>query len=155
MPLRDSLRARSPDPALIEQLETLCSEVLQRISNGRECVDLLAQIETSSGCHYGRDYFVELWGREDSRDFAERAALGPAKYVPDLTHDELLDLVGLIREQTEPAADYYLDLFERNVTHPAASDLIFWPSNYWPKGYEPTCEEIVEKATASGNVIRL
>jgi hypothetical protein len=82
--------------------------------------------------------------------------MGEAPHVPDLTRDELIDVVRLILEQPPtPRTDYYLQLFCRNVPHSAPSDLICYPEYYWPEGYQPTPVEIVEKALDSANIIRL
>ncbi len=47
--------------------------------------------------------------------------------------------------ETEEEDDHYLQLFENNVPHPGASDLIFWPEREFG-AHEPTAEEIVDRA---------
>ncbi|GLC28921.1 bacteriocin immunity protein [Clostridium omnivorum] len=60
-----------------------------------------------------------------------------------LSKNELIEIVKRIInvEGTEEEIDEMIEVFERNVPHPAASDLIFYPE----KG-EVTPEEIVEEA---------
>jgi hypothetical protein len=45
---------------------------------------------------------------------------------------------------TQEDADDLVDLFVRNVPHPEADDLIFYPQKEF--GHEPTPEEVVDRA---------
>jgi len=155
MALRHSLLISAPPGELVDRLEALCVQILREMDGGGDCTPQLSEIEALTGLSYPGGAFFELWGVESERNFAERAALGVAPHVPDIRPDELAEIVNLIRKNPGPVGKYYLDLFTRNVTHPAPSDLIYWPNIYWPKGYEPTAEEIVEKAIASSNVVKL
>ncbi|SDY69996.1 bacteriocin immunity protein [Thermoactinomyces sp. DSM 45892] len=58
------------------------------------------------------------------------------------TRDELVEIVRKIMnsEGTEEELDEMIDLFNQNVPHPEASDLIFWDNR------NLTVEEIVEEA---------
>ncbi|WP_326513934.1 bacteriocin immunity protein [Clostridium intestinale] len=60
-----------------------------------------------------------------------------------LTKNELVEIVERIinTEGTEEEIDEMIEVFERNVPHPAALDLIFYPEKN-----EVTPEEIVEEA---------
>jgi hypothetical protein len=154
--LRESLLARTPDPDLVAKLKALCDEIVHRVENTQEdCSALLDEIGQLSGCRFDETYFRTLYGWASHDDFARLVALGSPPRVEDITRDELIEVVTLILSSPFPLRDYYVALFNRNVTHPAGSDLIFWPQNHWPAGYEPTAEEIVDKATDPGNVIRL
>lgn len=68
-----------------------------------------------------------------------------------LSREELVAIVQRILdgEGTEEEQDRLVRLFDESVTHPEASDLIFWPKRYpdgsWP---EPTADEIVDAALA-------
>ena len=68
-----------------------------------------------------------------------------------LSREELVAIVQRILdgEGTEEEQDRLVRLFEESVTHPGASDQIFWPNRRadgsWP---EPTAEEIVDAALA-------
>lgn len=157
MPLRNALRVGRPARDKVEQFRALGSRLIECAQRGDDCSELLSELERrTGGLSYQPEYFADFGGAERLEDFAERAALGQAPRVSDIEPAELVDVVQLISEGAGDAvARYYLDLFSRNVSHPAASDLIYHPNNYWPKGYEPTAAEIVEKATAPVNVIRL
>ena len=68
-----------------------------------------------------------------------------------LTRDELIALVErIMRVNTadESEEDRLIDLFEESVVHPAASDLIFHPAEFFGEGHEPSAEEVVDAALA-------
>ena len=64
-----------------------------------------------------------------------------------LNRDELIELVSKILDTNYSEEDRvkFLNLFEQNVPHPQASDLIFWPDH---QGFEDdlTIKEIVDIA---------
>lgn len=157
MSLRNALRVSRPARDKVEQFRALGSQLIECAQRGADCSELLSELERrTGGLSYHREYFADFGGAENLEDFAERAALGQAPHVSDIEPAELVEVVQLICEGAGDAvARYYLDLFSRNVSHPAASDLIYHPDKYWPKGYEPTTSEIVAKAIAATNVIRL
>ncbi len=155
MPLREELRAKKPDAALLLRLEALCVAVIERVESGAPCADLLAEIEREAGRRYEAEYFFELHGFESPADFAARVALGEAPFVPDIRREELIELVDLVRIGIPPEADYYLEIFERNVSHPEPRLLVHGHKKYWPAGHRPSAEEIVEKAISADNVILL
>jgi hypothetical protein len=63
-----------------------------------------------------------------------------------MTRDELVQAVRriIVADGTEEELDSLLALVERNVPHPAVSDLIFYP----PNGIELSAEEVVGTALA-------
>jgi hypothetical protein len=157
MSLRNSLRASRPTPDRVEQFKALGLRLIEHAERGEDCSELLSELERrTGGITYEREYFADFGGAESIEDFAERAALGQAPHVADIESAELVEVVQLICEGAgDPISRYYLDLFSRNVSHPAPSDLIFHPHRYWPEGYEPSAAEIVEKAISPTNVIQL
>ncbi len=64
-----------------------------------------------------------------------------------LSRDDLIELANKIRDPQNDDDDIerWMDLFQQNVPHPEASDLIFWSQNHG-LGSNPTTEEIVDKA---------
>jgi len=48
--------------------------------------------------------------------------------IADITREELIEIVDRLSSDPENS-DFYLELFEANVPHPEASDLIYWPSD--------------------------
>lgn len=66
-----------------------------------------------------------------------------------MSRDELIDLVRRIMAaegETEEEADALVELFEANVPHPRASNLIFWPEHEIGERRELTPEEVVDLA---------
>jgi hypothetical protein len=70
-----------------------------------------------------------------------RAARPRYPRVPDITRDELVEIVSRIRTCQPPDQDWYLLLLETNTAHPAASGLILWPS---PELESASAEEIID-----------
>ena len=72
----------------------------------------------------------------------------------DLSRDELIVLVSRIIHwdtDDEDEQDRLVHLFDDSVTHPGASDLIFWPEHVLgpdAKGRELTPEQVVDIALA-------
>jgi hypothetical protein len=64
-----------------------------------------------------------------------------------LSRVELIELLDRISsgDGTEDELDAWVALFEKNVPHPEASGLIFWPERYG-LGTSPSHEKIVDKA---------
>lgn len=156
MALRETLRVGEADPKRIDAFRELYVQIIDRIDENVPYDDLLSAVAALSGGPADDPQYVEwLHGSDDVEEFAERAALGVAPRVLDLTREELVEIVRLIREGSAPRSRFYMDLFCRNVSHSAPSDLIYWPEKYWPKGYEPTAEEVVEKAIDPNAIIRL
>ncbi|MFK4761032.1 hypothetical protein ACI3KS_08880 [Microbacterium sp. ZW T5_45] len=60
----------------------------------------------------------------------------------DITREELIEIVDrVIADHGD--SDFYLELFQLNVPHPAASDLIYWPPDALA---EASSAQIVEAA---------
>jgi hypothetical protein len=72
----------------------------------------------------------------------------------DLSRDELIALVErIMRVETSDEAeeDRLIELFESSVTHPAASDLIFYPHKYFGEAFRrtsPSAKQVVDAALA-------
>ena len=85
-------------------------------------------------------------------DFIEIAATPEPKKVADLSRAELVDIVHRIKAaQAESEQQYYMALFDAQVTLPAASLLLFHPpakSRVPPNRWNPTPQEVVDLALA-------
>ncbi len=77
-------------------------------------------------------------------ELAARAAAPPARRVPDVTRDELAEIVRRIMA-VDPHTDFSVDLLEANVVMPGVTDLIFHPP---PHLEDAGAEEIVDEALA-------
>jgi len=88
--------------------------------------------------------FLGYAGSRTLEEFALEAARPAYPRVPDVTRDELVEVVRRILSGGADA-EYYLLLFTTNVTRPAASDLIFHPPSDLA---DASAEQIVDAAPA-------
>jgi hypothetical protein len=88
--------------------------------------------------------FLGYAGSRTLEEFALEAARPAYPHAPDVTRDELVEVVRRILDD-DPDAEYYLRLFTTNVAHPAASDLIFHPPSDLA---DASAEQIVDAALA-------
>lgn len=103
-----------PDPALVDQLETLIHQVVGGLEEGQNCDALVAEINALSGRSYEAEYFFELYGWTSEREAAEAAAKGPVPLIDDLTRGELVAVIKGFREIIEPNSTYFMELLELN-----------------------------------------
>ncbi|WP_229864811.1 bacteriocin immunity protein [Streptomyces spinoverrucosus] len=150
MDLRSELR---PPPVDQEQLDEICSEI-ERISDliarGGPADDAVAAFNQKTGHEYTILDFAEYYGWRSLEDFTREAARPAWPKVPDITRDELVEIVRRILAN-DPEARFYLRLFEVNVPHPRAADLIFHP----PAELQDAPAETVTDAALSYRAISL
>ncbi|XVQ11977.1 bacteriocin immunity protein [Spirillospora sp. CA-255316] len=92
---------------------------------------------------HGYEEFREYWGCESREEAALRAAWPAYPRVPDITRDELVEIVRRIRTSRSPEQEWYLLVLKTNTSHPGVSDLIFWPP---PELESASPEQIVDAA---------
>ncbi|MFH8562130.1 hypothetical protein [Streptomyces sp. NPDC017988] len=118
-----------PPPVEQQHAEGLCSEIeriADVIARGGPADDAIAAFNERTGHGYVPLDFTEYYGWRDLQDFAREAARSAWPKVPDITRDELTEIVRRVLAN-DADADYYLRLFEVNVPHPRAASLIFHP----------------------------
>ena len=165
MALRAELLLKPPSQQHIDRVRKAVSDILSGLDRGEEVGERINFLADLTGRKYIAADFEEIEARMSEEDFVGEAALPAACIVPDITRDELIEIVRLAMTVDPGAARYYCDLFDKNVAMPGASSLIYWPEDMkdWyrrhPDGsmsdYNPTPEEIVDKATAPGRIIYL
>jgi hypothetical protein len=125
--IRPSLIIGPPHPALVATLEQLAIEVVRAIDQRADAAPLLAQIHAlTDNPWYDEPFFRTLHSRNSPEEFAELAALGNPPTIPDLTRDEIVELIRLASKPEKPYQDYYLHFLDRNLPNAGISDLIFW-----------------------------
>ncbi|MEV6866008.1 bacteriocin immunity protein [Streptosporangium subroseum] len=142
-----------PPPVDHQRLDEICSEIEQIsdvIARGGPADDAVAAFNERTGHEYTPLDFAEYYGWRDLEDFAREAARPAWPKVPDVTRDELVEIVCRI-VANDPEADYYLRLFEVNVPHPQAADLIFHP----PAELQDAPSEAIVEAALSYRAIVL
>lgn len=80
------------------------------------------------------------------------ASLPRAKQINDLSREELEDIVRRAMDVANWDAEYYKELFNKNVPMTSASNLIFHPTGQYSGNiadYDPSPEDIVELAMAA------
>lgn len=122
-----------------------------------EWEDKLEMFNRLAGTAFGFKDFQGIYGGEDHSTWVRRVLnKRQIRSVPDVTRDELVELVRRAATVGEEAEAYML-VFDANVPRPKASNLIFYPPDYdartntWDGGrqiceYDPTPEQIVEWA---------
>lgn len=126
MDLRQELLPPSVDPRYLEQLELEISRISGLLATGRRADEAIDAFNELTGHQYAPLDFAEYDGSRDLADFALEAARPAHPRVPDVTRDELIEIVKRILA-VDSEIDYYLRLFQANVTCPGAQDLIFLP----------------------------
>jgi hypothetical protein len=131
-----------PPPADQQDLARLSREI-ERISDllatGRPADEAITSFNSSTGHQYGR---------ADLEDFALEAARPAYPRVPDITRDELIEIVRRI-SAADPESDHYLRLLQANVTYPGVHDLIYYPP---PELTEASPADIVDRALSHRSI---
>jgi hypothetical protein len=165
MALRAELLLKPPSQEHVDRVREAVNDILLGLDRGEDIGERIKFLTGLTGRRYIPTDFEEIEARMDEEDFVLEAALPAARIVPGITRDELIEIVRLAMTAGPLDALYYCDLFDKNVPMPGASSLIYWPEDMkdWrrrhPDGsmsdYNPTPEEIVDKATAPGRIIYL
>ncbi|MBO0854973.1 MAG: hypothetical protein J2P18_14565 [Nocardia sp.] len=118
-----------PPPVEEHILDEFCREIARiesLIWHGEPVAETVAAFNERTGRRYHWTAFAEYDEIRDLEDFALEAARPPHPRVPDLTRDELAEIIARMRSANLPAADldYYLRLVDNSVPHPAITDLI-------------------------------
>jgi hypothetical protein len=105
----------------IERIE----ELLQR-GERAAAEAAIAAFNEDTGHDYGPYHFLGYAGSRSAEEFAREAARAACPRVPGITREELVEIVRRILE-AGPDVHFYVLLFDSNVAHPRATDLIFHP----------------------------
>ncbi|MBE8470267.1 hypothetical protein [Streptomyces justiciae] len=146
MDLRPELR---PAPVPAARLRELVREIVrieELLHRGpqEEAEAAIAAFNADTGHTYGPYSFLSYAGSRSAEEFAREAARPAYPRLPDITREELVEVVRAAREPG-PDQPWFLLLFTTNVADPGASDLIFHP----PAGLEDaSAERIVDVAQA-------
>jgi hypothetical protein len=137
MELRPELLPPQVSPQRIEELGCEIDRIAEL--RGDVAQEAVATFKEMTGHDYSE--LFEYWGAESREEAAMRAAWPGHPRVPDITRDELVEIVRRIRTCLPPDQDWYLLVLETNTSHPTVSDLIFWPP---PELESASAEEIVD-----------
>jgi hypothetical protein len=130
---------KKPDTALVDKLESMVTEISRKVENNEDVAAQLAQFNAITGQNYRSEVFFELYGWTSDREFAERAAYGVPAAIPDLSRDELREILVFFRDGAQPESSVLIDLLERSFVGSFSSDLIYWPHR------EMTADETIDE----------
>jgi hypothetical protein len=126
MELRDALRPPVVPPQRVEELSTAIQAIAALLERGEPAGAAIMAFNVETGHHFTANHFVTYWESRDVEDFALEAARPARPKVPNVTRDELIEIVRRIRAVDEDS-NYYLLVLETNVANPGVTDLIFNP----------------------------
>lgn len=161
MELRPELMPPALDAAKVRRLAELASGLDGAPPGLRE--EDLAEFNREAGTALRIEEFQGIYGAEEHETWVRRVLVGQAvRPAAGVTLSELTEVVRRAMPQNGYADfEAYLAVFDANVPRPAASNLIFHPWDYDPetntwgggrpmREYDPTPEQVVEWALASG-----
>lgn len=126
MELRPELCPPAVPSERTTQLRAAIENIAQLLEHGEPADAPIAAFNADTGHFYAAEHFLTYWESRDLEDFALEAARPARPIVPDITRDELVEIVRRILD-VDGDSDYYVLLLKTNVQHPRAEDLIFWP----------------------------
>jgi hypothetical protein len=157
------LRPELMPPTLDEQLVARLAELAAHL-DGDPDEDKRAEFNRLAGTDIPMAEFQGIYGGEDHEDYVRRVLyhrqIQPAAGV---TRAELAEVVRRAMPQNgfSDRHEAYMAIFDANVPLEGASNLIFYPPDYYPRTdtwgggrpmaeYDPTPEQVVEWALAPG-----
>jgi hypothetical protein len=141
--LRDALVRLPLTPKRRMAIREAILRIDELIERGNDATAAVEALNETTGHGFGLDDFRYRCGALDRDELVERACVPPPIRLPDVTRDELIEIVRRIL--VDPTDDWYIEAFERNTVMPGASGLIFYPP---PELQNATAEEIVDAALA-------
>ncbi len=154
MQLRPELEPSSLSASLVERL-TWLADHLDGEQNPAQIELWLTEFNVKADSNFRWEDFQEIYGYQNHDEWVKSALLRQRiAVVPDISHDELLEIVRRIQSNPggEAETDFYLTMLEANVPYRGVSDLIFWPSVHFgddDDSRELTPEQIVDIALNS------
>jgi hypothetical protein len=142
MDLRPELRPPAVSPERIAHLCAAVDHIAGLLDRGEPADAPIAAFNADTGHSYTAEDFLTYWRSRDVEDLALEAARPARPKVPDITRDELVEIVRRIID-ADSDTDYYVLLLTTNVVHPRVTDLIFWPP---PELEDASPERIVDTA---------
>ncbi|MEU4222070.1 hypothetical protein [Actinoplanes sp. NPDC026623] len=125
MELRDALRRRPVTPERRIAVGAAVLRIEQLVSRGEDATAAIETLNETTGHSFGVDDFHHHCGAPGREELVEWACAPPPVRLPDVTRDELVEIVRRIL--ADPADDWYIAAFELNTVMPGASGLIFNP----------------------------
>lgn len=145
MELRPELSPPVVSGARIEQLCAAIHAVEALLESSADASAEIATFNEDTGHTYAPHDFMTYSSHRDVEAFALEAARPAYPKVPDISREELIEIVRRI-QAIDDDTDYYLLLLETNTIRPGVSDLIHWPP---PELVDASAEAIVDEALSA------
>ena len=143
MKLRKQLQPNS-NTSRVNEVKDRVEDILKGIQTKQDVSVLIRTFNEFTGRNFDLEYFQFFDETEVLDEFARVAANPKPKKTKDISKKELIEIVSRVLDG-DPDIIFYQEVFEANVPHPRASDLIFLPDELGFEG-ELTPEQIVEEA---------
>lgn len=141
--LRDALVRQPVTPERRAAIEQAVLSIEELVDQGHDATAAVERLNGITGHRFGPDDFRNHCGAPGREELRGRAGAPPPVRLPDVTRDELVEIVRRILG--DPTDDWYIEAFERSTVMPGAADLIFHPP---PELRNATAEEIADAALA-------
>ena len=114
--MRDILNLPQIDTSKLEEVKLLIDNIAENVA---DCNEKMKALEQITGKQHDAMEFAEYWGWTDLDTLAEKTLLPEPPYVPDLTHEEVAEIVKIIKENLmtgeDAKAEYYVALLHRSL----------------------------------------
>lgn len=147
MELRKVLLPPELDADKVIHLEYLANKIINCLHSGNNHSQLLNCFNQLSVRHYNIHDFDAAFGSIGMKEFAREALMPNPVYIPDITREEYLEIIQRVAsaDYLELETTWWLELLNRNLPHPAVSDLIYY------QDLDP--EEILDKALSDKSIL--
>lgn len=123
--LRDALQRRPVMSGLRDAVTAAITQIEQLVNHGEDTTAAIETLNEITGHGFEVDDFSYSCGAPDRAELIELACTPPPVRLPDVTRDELVEIVRRIL--ADPTDDWYIAAFDLNTVMPGASGLIFHP----------------------------
>ncbi|MEV0902414.1 hypothetical protein [Actinoplanes sp. NPDC049802] len=141
MELRDALRRRLVTPEQRTAIDAAILRIEQVVDRGEDATAAIESLNETTGHSFAAEDFGHHCGTPNRAELLEWACAPPPARLPDITRDELIEIVRRIL--ADPTDNWYITAFHINTVMPGAIDLIFYPPSELE---DATPEEIVDAA---------
>jgi hypothetical protein len=143
------------DEGKVKHLVELAECIIGLIHSGKDADSLIRRFNKEAGRSFSKREIARHLTNTDEETFVRETLTPPPTKLPDITYEELLELVTRVCQATGSGSEheYWLTLLEVNLGNPQLSDLIYWPGEYFGDGdnsREMSPKEILDIALADG-----
>jgi hypothetical protein len=127
MHVRQSILPPPLDDGMVQQLTDLANQIIDDMNAGQDPAPLIAAFNAAAGQQLDVAAFHAAWEGSGTQVLVETSLRLAPQRIPDITDAELLEIItylmdghGSVSEQS-----YWLEFLDRNLPHPAISNLIY------------------------------